>query len=526
MKKTLHTLLLLLCTQFSHAQKLIIDWTRFIGGDSCYVQAMCCVTNNNGEIVFSGATNCNNKGDIPATSLVGSNVIVGKYTASRQLAWVKQFGGSGGENAHGICASVDGGYAIIATTTSSDGDITGAIGSSDVLVVKMDEQGNKIWASTFGSFYAEGAVSITACPDSGFIILATSNGSGDDVPSHYTTSQFVEDWLVIKIDKAGNKQWAKSLGGDGDEVSSGKVLYARNGYYLVSSSKSKDHECFDTSWQHGLNTGYDIFVIRMDLTGNIEWTKSYGSSMEDVVNDAFFDTRDSSILIGGYTAGNDFIAHGNHGGRDALTIKLDKEGMLIWSTLLGSVNNEDYQAIAVGPMNTYALYTSTVQSIFGKEDGWIFILDTNGKEISSKLVGGDDDDRVVGTSLYKNGIALVNESRSQKYAEGTTEGQFIHSTKAAISYLYYFPTSVDMLDKLQPLEVYPNPTSTAVKIHFPVYGTFLSVENAEGHKLLNVGLRNDIDSKEISVAAWYPGVYIISFRSNDGKIYHSKFVKY
>ena len=43
------------------------------------------------------------------------------------------------------------------------------------------------------------------------------------------------DWLVIKIDSTGNMQWSKDIGGTGDEGEKGNIFSIDNSYYLVSA---------------------------------------------------------------------------------------------------------------------------------------------------------------------------------------------------------------------------------------------------------------------------------------------------
>ena len=86
-----------------------------------------------------------------------------------------------------LVQTADGGYAVLAGTASSDGDVTGYKGGNDLWLLRLDASGNLLCGeNTYGRLCeAKASISIAATPDSGFILLGTTNGSDGDVPFHY-----------------------------------------------------------------------------------------------------------------------------------------------------------------------------------------------------------------------------------------------------------------------------------------------------------------------------------------------------
>jgi hypothetical protein len=78
------------------------------------------------------------------------------------------------------------------------------------------------------------------------------------------------DALIIKTDLEGNVEWSKNYGGSSeDRFVSGKPT-PDGGYIFVGQSSSNDH---DLTVNHG---DYDIWVVKADHDGNIQWQKSIG----------------------------------------------------------------------------------------------------------------------------------------------------------------------------------------------------------------------------------------------------------
>ena len=111
--------------------------------------------------------------------------------------WAKTFGGRNHDEAYSIQQTSDGGY-IVAGFTGSFG-----AGSDDLLIIKLDSEGNLSWAKTFGGRNHDEAYSIQQTSDGGYIVagFTGSFGAGSD------------DLLIIKLDSEGNLSWAKTFGG-------------------------------------------------------------------------------------------------------------------------------------------------------------------------------------------------------------------------------------------------------------------------------------------------------------------------
>ncbi len=518
MKKALCFIILWGVWYNASGQGLHIDSTRFIGGaSSCgYTNMRYSIATKDGGILFVGETNCFAGGeDIPPNfpdtgADYCGNVLIGKMDRNMQINWIKIYGGSSCDVATSAVQTADGGYAVLAYTGSNDNDVSGNHGSEDIWLIRIDSAGHLLWQKCYGSPYSEQSGSIALTPDNGFIFYGVSNGYGGDVPTHYSGSQFDGDWIVVKTDSAGNKQWSKSIGGQGDEETYGNILSENGGYYLVSSSNSTDYDCNDTLWHPGLHsTAYNYFIFRIDYGGNILWDSSYGGSWGEIVYNAIWDKRDSSIVMNGVTTSTDYMVNGNHGGIDMWTIKTDKNGVLKWSKCFGTANDENDDS-GCGILATsfgYMCYGNTAPGNIGHSDGWIFALTNTGDSIISKQFGGTGYEWVNCILPFRNGYAATGSSNSDNFTEGVNIGhppELI--SDAFISYVNFWPlitNNVDPTDKQ--LTIYPNPARDEVVL-WNAAGCRLRIYSIQGLQVMEAALTTD--RQAIDIRKLVPGVYI------------------
>ena len=131
---------------------------------------------SDGGYILTGETDSFGAGD--------ADVLVVKLNSNAQVTWAKTLGGTDREGSYSVQQTSDGGYILTGKTYTSSGD---------VLVVKLDEGGEVTWAKTLGGTSYDYGYSIQQTSD-GYILTgrAYSFGAGDG------------DVLVVKLDNQGN----------------------------------------------------------------------------------------------------------------------------------------------------------------------------------------------------------------------------------------------------------------------------------------------------------------------------------
>ena len=91
----------------------------------------------------------------------------------------KIIGGGSEDGGESIKSMKDGGY-ILASYTSSQG-----LGQNDILLTKMDSDGNEEFSETYGGFSSDGPSEIVITADGGFIIFGSTSSFGEGQSDYY-----------------------------------------------------------------------------------------------------------------------------------------------------------------------------------------------------------------------------------------------------------------------------------------------------------------------------------------------------
>src|SRR5690606_35784796 len=139
------------------------------------------------------------------------------FAQTQEIEWTKNYGGSGMEFTYGstlIQQTTDGGYIFAAGSDSSDNDVTGNHGDTDIWVVKLNETGEIEWQRSYGGSDYEEPRSIQQTTDGGYIFAGTSNSDDGDV----SQNQGSLDYWIVKLDETGVIEWQKSYGGSSQDL--------------------------------------------------------------------------------------------------------------------------------------------------------------------------------------------------------------------------------------------------------------------------------------------------------------------
>ncbi|MEI6948870.1 BACON domain-containing protein [Paraflavisolibacter sp. H34] len=157
-----------------------------------------------------------------------------KLDASGNKVWQKTLGGSGHDYAQSLTA-VTGGYLLAGFTNSADGDVTANKGNYDVWVVKLDESGRLLWQKTYGGTGGDLANAIAPVTGGFAVVGSTSSANGD-----VSASKGGGDAWLLKIDASGNRLGEKTWGGTGYESALSFLVTSGGKFLLGGTTDSKD----------------------------------------------------------------------------------------------------------------------------------------------------------------------------------------------------------------------------------------------------------------------------------------------
>src|SRR5690606_31887790 len=241
-----------------------LEWQKTLGGDQDDYLADAKQTPE-GDYILVGSSNSNISGDKTENSQGGRDYWIMKLNSTGELIWQNTIGGDNDDSAHEIELTDDGGYIIGGTSASSiSGDRTVYNSSnSDAWILKLDENGNILWQRAYDFLVNFSLSSLKITSDGGYIIGGTS-GMNDM-------------YSFMKLHANGNYQWEKYYGADGWESFTGLILTSDGGYMAIGFSDS-DASGDKTEDSKG---GPDYWILKLDVTGNIEWQKTIGGNDGD-----------------------------------------------------------------------------------------------------------------------------------------------------------------------------------------------------------------------------------------------------
>lgn len=192
----------------------------------------------------------------------GGDVGIIRLSNNGSIISQRSYGGSNQDQPSKIISTNDGGFYLIGTTTSNDGDVSGLMYYNDIWIFKADRYGDIIWQKCFGGYAFDVSYDAKLTPEGG--LLFTGYSVSNDSLFVMGTHGGYDIW-VAKIDSMGNLQCGKSLGGSFDDVGTSILQLDANNFILAAETKSSND---DIIFNHG---GKDIWIAKLtDISASID----------------------------------------------------------------------------------------------------------------------------------------------------------------------------------------------------------------------------------------------------------------
>ena len=337
-------------------------------------------TNDNGYVI-SGLSNSNdsdvsgNHGDYDFWIL--------KIAEDGTIQWQKSLGGTGEDWGSHIVQTNDAGYIVTGYSFSNDGDVGGNQGERDYWIVKLDEEGLIIWEKTMGGSDGDWPQCIQQTSDEGFIIAGGSSSINGDILGNHGG----QDAWIVKLDILGNTQWQKALGGTGNDIATWIEQVNDGGYIMTGVGYSNDG---DFSGNHGMLDGW---IVKLNDSGTIEWQNTIGGTANDRAN-SIKQTSDGGYIVAGITSSDDGDVIGHNGNGDVWLVKLDNTGSIQWEEPLGGTQSDFAVSVGLTADDGFIVggcsqsNDGDVSGNHGMMDGWITKLGSNVRVDNKSPISG------------------------------------------------------------------------------------------------------------------------------------------
>ena len=323
--------------------------------------------------------------------------------------WTRQLGSTGYDGGDGIALDKDGNvYRTGFVRGELDGqpylggpENPGAGGDS--FITKYDNDGNKLWTRTLGSSTGDEYFGDAATDDLGNVYVAgETNGSLD---SHQNLGG--TDAFFAKYDPDGNLVWSRQVG-TSENDSFSRVAVDSDGYF------------YTVGYTNGLMDGgqsagiTDSLLMKWDSDGNVIWTQQIDEAVHSVGKAVAYDAATNSIYIAGQGRGSvDGNLSNNAGQNDAFVARYDLEGNMIWGKQLGTAEHNSFEAIDIDADGNVYLSGHVEAPLAGNtgeglRDALIVKYDSNGNLLWNRQFGTAGNDYGYGLTVDSNGNAYVS----------------------------------------------------------------------------------------------------------------------
>jgi len=531
----------ILAIGYSNAQK--VSWQKNLeSGTQDFLSGLAITID--GQYLVSGSSIQKNQNLTGNNQNKGYDYHILKLDQQGQKVWEKYFSGNQHDYLNSTVSTREGGFLLAGTSYSSLAldKKDKSNGSSDIWLIKIDENGEEQWQRTIGTRYSEEARSVTQTTDEGFVVAGSTN--------HPKLGYGSKDVFVTKLDKAGKIISQLILGCKGlDEVEKviptkdGGVLmgiYSRGGTY-EGQSKSRIHskdlnstlsntnnsessssnsssnpnkqnpESYDINF-YGKSLGNygegDYWIVKLDKNGNIQWEKEFGGSEDDHVRTMAL--TDSGYIIGGesrsQTSGNKRTKLEE--GTDLWILALDEDGNEQWQQSYNFKNRDvlmSLNTIKNSDSETKGFLVGGYTQSEGKvekndETFWMLYIDKNGKEVWRKYVEGKDkknEERLVSAMLNRDGSYVL---------AGTSAEELGKENWKIVKLL---DSDVEDLIENKDIQIYPNPVKDYcyVEIGLDFESADIYVYDMTGKMIQQLNTRNKVT--KVNTSRLPQGIYII-----------------
>lgn len=442
----------------SSAQALPISWEHTYGGsDHDNAQHLCPA--GDGCYIFAGSSQSHD-GDITGTMHGIADFLVMKINASGGIMWERTLGGTSAERANTIEPTTDGGFIIAGYTASNTDDVSGNHGGTgDGWLVKLNNAGGIMWQQCYGGSGFDQFVSVIPCSDGGYFAVGTTNSTDGDVVGYGATSSLQDLWAV-KLDTAGAIEWQQTMGGTMGAIGRAALQTSDSSYVIAGYTGSTDG---DVTGNHG---GVDSWIIKLSRSGSVLWKKCYGGTNMDGAMTICPGNGGGFVFAGQTLSTDGDVSHfygGDINGGDIWVVKIDDTGRIEWEKCFGGSWNEEANSIRQASANRYIIAGWTESrdgDVTGRKDttdAWVLLIDDAGTLLWQKCLGGTARDRardIIETPDTGFIVACITASHDSdvSFNNGQDDCWLVKLSGAP-------PTVVMQASPTNRMQLRPNPTS-------------------------------------------------------------------
>jgi len=516
-------------------------WAKSEGGSN-FNLATSIAVDNSGNIYVTGdfesstitlgTTVLNNSGGYM------SDIFLVKYDADGNVLWAKSAGGPGHDYVNSIALDASGNCYIAGHFFSDSCKFEQSTneyltlwnsGYDDMFLAKYDVDGNAVWAKNATGFDRQEALSVTVDPSgnpyvAGYFYWAITFDSIQLLNANMSFAG-AGDMFLAKYNANGDVLWAKSAGGQGNDVATSCVADAFGHIYVTGWF-------YDPSIAFGTDSltsagNYDVFLTKYDTSGNVQWAKSAGGTGSDYANSVAMDILGNIYIAGRFsgdqiTFGSTNLQNAGYFTEDVFLAKYNAGGNELWAKSAGGSGSDEAYSVAVdnwgnpylaGKYNSASInFGSHLLTNTNLNDDAIFLskYNSNGSAVWATSMNGTEDElaNCIAVDVSEN-VYLSGWFRSPTLTCGPYTFTNAGYKNFFLAKLNCKSLGIDKQNNTSPILIYPNPATDLLTIETSENLSLseLAIVDMSGRDYINLQITEPVT--QIDVRILPGGVYMI-----------------
>jgi hypothetical protein len=374
--------------------------------------------------MLSGASSAPSNSPLAFATLQGS-------VDTQRLDYSTYLGAGGDDQGVAVAADAEGNLYVAGMTDSTNLPTVNAVqpnfggGAQDAFVAKLDPTGTRLIYLTYLGGSGTDTATGLAVDASGNAYLTgfTSSPNFPALNALQANNRGNFDAFIAKLGPTGNLLYSTYLGGTANDSGGGIAVDVAGNAYVAGIATSTNFPVVSAA-QPNLSGASDLYVAKLNAAGNQLLYSTYlGGSQDDAATAVAVDASGNAYVTGA-TLSTDFrtanAAQPAPGGGlfDALVVKLNPSGNLVYSTYLGGGNADRGLRIAADATGAayvtgdtrstnFPMRSALQQTFGGSSDAFVTKLNANGSLAFSTYLGGGGLDGGTAISVDPKGATYL-----------------------------------------------------------------------------------------------------------------------
>jgi fibronectin type 3 domain-containing protein len=324
-------------------------------GPSSGAITKCNALDRSGNLVVVGSMYYNvDFGTGVLSSTGGQDAFVAKYSASGQCLWARHLGNVSSDLANGVAVDSSGNILVLGSVSGSPNPgmldfgtgLVQCYGGSDILLVKYSPAGSVLWSKVFGGTGSDVGTSIAVDSNDNILLTGTHAffGTGVDFGGGVLPTYGQQDVFIAKLNSSGNYIWATSYGGSDSDMVTSLAVDPAGNVIIGGHFRSTANFGSGNVTSAG---DTDAFIGKYSGTnGSNLWFKKLGNSASQIASGVAVDSAGNAIIAGDFTGTIDFggTLAVAEAGGSFYVAKYNSSGVYQWSKSFGAPDNGPHSA--------------------------------------------------------------------------------------------------------------------------------------------------------------------------------------